>query len=447
MESAASVRTAVLWEIVEESLEEAEFLWARWERLLDAPDRDLEGIWFWAEERLAGALDGIVAGGGGVVEPLLVPALASDDAGRVSSAACALVRLGTSDALATLRKAVEGFVGPSLHAVVRGLGRVAPADLLAQLASLLRTGEPATRAAILELHRWRRIPVDAALLRGCLAFPEKDVRAAAFRAARYSPPHEVAALLDWGLRDDDPDVSAAAVETGVVLNVPSAGDRLSDLVHERGLGVPPPLLTLFALAGNPQARRILLSLLAEGPPNPGVLAAVAMLGQRSSVEALLATLAGAPPLQVKLVGDAICAITGARLHEEALLAEPRPPAEPPSFEAEDMSADLVPAPGDELPEPDPARLAAWWQKHERRFPEGPRFVSGQAATFATLLGGLSTAPMRRRHALALELAIRSGGTFIVETRGFVAEQRRQLSATPDLRSWPRSPLPGWAPLN
>jgi uncharacterized protein (TIGR02270 family) len=447
MESAASSRTPLLWDLVEESLEEAEFLWERWESMLDAPDRDLDGIWFWVEERLQGALDGVLVGGEAAIEPLLIPALASDSPGRVTAATCVLTRMATPTAIEAVTRAVEGFVGPPLDAVVRGLGRVASPELVARLGPLLDRGGPASRAAILTVHHWRRLPVEATLLRQCLSSPEKEVRAAALTVARHSPAPEVAALVEWGLRDDDQAVSAAAIETGLVINLPSASERLVDLVHELGNQVAPPLLTLFAFAGTDHALRVILGVLEDAPARADILAAVQVLGRRACIEALLAKLqAATEPLHAKLVGDAISGIAGVRLHEENLLKAPEAALEPPSFEADDLDADLVPPPGEELPEPDGTKLLGWWEKNQARFPEGPRFMRGSPATTAGLVAALATAPMRRRHPIALELAIRSGGALAFETRAFINEQRQQLAKVPDHAGWGRAPVPGWVRL-
>ena len=62
-----------LWDIVEESFEEAEFLWGRWECALDAHDRDLDGVSSWVEERLLGALEGVRVAGDAAIESIRSP--------------------------------------------------------------------------------------------------------------------------------------------------------------------------------------------------------------------------------------------------------------------------------------------------------------------------------------------------------------------------------------
>src|SRR5436190_11144567 len=50
-------------DLVEESLDEAAFLWGRWESELVSLTRSLDEVWTWTEDRLHGALDGVRAAG------------------------------------------------------------------------------------------------------------------------------------------------------------------------------------------------------------------------------------------------------------------------------------------------------------------------------------------------------------------------------------------------
>src|SRR4029077_11143676 len=55
-------------DLIEESFDEAAFLWRRWENELTSPTRNLDEVWSWTEERLHGALDGVRAAGAGLVD-------------------------------------------------------------------------------------------------------------------------------------------------------------------------------------------------------------------------------------------------------------------------------------------------------------------------------------------------------------------------------------------
>ena len=80
-------RTPVLWDLVEDSFEEAAFLWSSWQDGLSSHSRDLQALSFWTEERLQGCLEGVRLAGDAAFESLLAPALASDDRWKLVVAA------------------------------------------------------------------------------------------------------------------------------------------------------------------------------------------------------------------------------------------------------------------------------------------------------------------------------------------------------------------------
>ena len=55
-------------DLVDESFDEAAFLWRRWESELTSLTRNLDEIWSWTEDRLHGALDGVRVGGAAGLE-------------------------------------------------------------------------------------------------------------------------------------------------------------------------------------------------------------------------------------------------------------------------------------------------------------------------------------------------------------------------------------------
>ena len=69
---------AVRWDICEEHLDEAAFLWDRGERALNAPNYAIGEVAVGPEERLLAHLDGLVLGGQPVADKLLLPALGDD---------------------------------------------------------------------------------------------------------------------------------------------------------------------------------------------------------------------------------------------------------------------------------------------------------------------------------------------------------------------------------
>ena len=87
-----------------------------------------------------------------------------------------------------------------------------------------------------------------------------------------------------------------------------------------------------------------------------------------------------------------------------------------------------------------AAITAWWDKACGRFEKGKRYLMGQSFSGPVLLDALETHPMRRRHVLARELAIRIRGQHVISTRAFIPRQREGLakarSASISLRGLP-----------
>src|SRR5687767_2503153 len=69
----------VRWDVIEEHLEEAAFLWTQWETALDAPDFTLSEVADTIEARLLAHLDALEIGGPAVARRLLEPALRDPD--------------------------------------------------------------------------------------------------------------------------------------------------------------------------------------------------------------------------------------------------------------------------------------------------------------------------------------------------------------------------------
>ena len=80
----------VLWDVVEEHLDEASFLSEQWERALVSPDVILDGVADGPEERLLAHLDGLAIAGAKAGPRLLEPRFESEQPEEVFAAALAL---------------------------------------------------------------------------------------------------------------------------------------------------------------------------------------------------------------------------------------------------------------------------------------------------------------------------------------------------------------------
>ena len=444
VEMQPETRANIFWHLVEESLDEAEFLWTRWETFLDSPALSLAKVDFWVEQRLRGALDGVRVAGDAAIEPLLEPALASDTPGRIAAAAYVLASLATPRALTLLTRAIESFAGPSLDAVRRGAERCDNARVLPSLVPLLRTGSSQAQAAVLDIHVARGVDAGAAGVTALLASADPLVRAAALRAARFCPSISTEQLA-FALDAAEPEVAVAAIETSLWRGSADAWEVCLRSLTPSAAAVPyRSLAPVLAMSGSARAERRLYQLLDCEPLQRDLAFALSYSGRVEAAEACL-TLMRAKHV-VKLAADAFCFITGLDLGAMGLVApEPEPPTAPDSDE-DDLDANLVPSLDDALPMPRVEEVADWWRQHKPKLEPNARYVRGQFCDSRALRQTLAEGPARHRHELARELALRSRGTYRVATRALAHEQRRQLAHAAMLEPQSLTRIADWAPL-
>jgi uncharacterized protein (TIGR02270 family) len=415
-------------DLVEESFDEAAFLWRRWEDLLGTHAQDLAGVSFWAEERLLGSMEGVAVAGEAAFETAIAPALASDERWRLTVAGyvaatsgpgpareafLAMIGAAHGDRLAALRRVVEVAAAPE-------------SDLLGEVERRLLRGGADQRAALSTIRSFHHLPPGREI-EGLLVDAAPERRAIALRAARFLPAERATAAVEDALGDADPIALQAAVESGVVLGSRAAWARCLELARKRGPGAGPALLLAALLAPLRDPPAALAAFGDEGLRRDALFAA-GFAGTLEAADACMDVMRAGDGGE-RLAAEAFCAITGLDLEAEDLL-EPAPPepAQPIPFEEDDLDADLVPRPDDLLPRARVDGVARWWASHRAQLTPGVRYLGGRPVGLAALQGVLERGPMRRRPAAALELAARTQGRYLVATRAFTAVQRRQMRA-------------------
>lgn len=408
------------WDIYETHLDEAAFRWGQWEKRLDAPDFTLEEV-AEQEEQLAAHVDGLVLGGEPVARRLLEPALVSEDAERVVAAALALLAGEEPPGPAAVLAALPVAEPPVLAALQRAFELAPSSGIPADLPSLLKKEEaaPELRALVLDtlgVHGMATAPL-------CLPFlsdPEPQVAAAALRAAGRARLPLEPAVLQRALDSDVPALRDAAIVAGLLSGHRGAWATCQAVAESGKPEARLPLL-LLGLGGDERDVKRLVALLSTEALRPHALWALGFSGRVAAADACVELLRQKPV--AALAGEAFGAITGLRIEGDFAETAEAPEAEEPTpLESEDLDADLTPKPEDALPRPHAERVMAWWREARPRMDAKQRLLAGQPFTPQGLLDALVSAPMRRRHALALELALRSRGALVVPTRAFVAGQ-------------------------
>lgn len=412
-----------LMDVLEEHLDEAAFLWLQWERSLVAPTfvlNEVAGL----EERLLAHVDGLVLGGASATENLLIPALeAHEDVERITAAAYTLLGSENPSGAEAVRTALESAPPEALPAFQRALELKGYEALPSWFSTLLKQDEPLELALALEVFASHGVDPGPALP-DLLRHEEPQVAAAALRAAaRLRAPLE-RQVLQAGLTSPVSALRDSAITAGLQKGHRSAWTACQAAVDSRANGLRLPALVL-ALSGDAREVERLKRLLEEPRHRPDALWALGFSGQPAAAELCLQWMED--DAVSHLAAEAFCAITGLNL--EGRLAAPHVEEEPlPPLEEEALDVALTPKPEDDLPRPVAAEVLAWWKESRKNFELDRRYLHGRPFGTEALLESLMTAPMRRRHALALDLALRSRGELRVPTRAFTPYQRKALEA-------------------
>jgi uncharacterized protein (TIGR02270 family) len=408
--------------LIDESFEEAAFLWSRWEADLSSISRNLDEVWTWTEDRLGGALDGVALASNAILERLSSAALADGNLHGLSVCGHVLATAAAPNARALLGQLLSASSGNKLRALMRGI-EVAPLDgSFAPITKLLSRHSPEHAAALADLKAFRRAELGAELT---MAFESSsvDLQIKALRAARQLPTQYAAAWVDAGLKHIDAGVNLAAIETGIRQRIPNAWSaaiaRLGKPRRESAA-----LLSAVAMLGGDAEHQLVFAALAEAPVRRAAIWALGNIGTRDAAAYCIAALKH--PELARSAGEAYCAISGADLARDRLtMAEPD--EESPPFEADNLDANLVPTADEQWPLPNPDALRQHWNEQQSRFQSGVRYVRGQPTSLEVLMRAMETAPMLRRPDYSFELYVRSEGKYDVESRTTRAVQRGMMA--------------------
>lgn len=282
-------------------------------------------------------------------------------------------------------------------------------------------------ATRLEMLADRGIPTGDWLLHMLGSTDVRVVRAAA-RLARHSAVSSVLDAVGRLADSSDARVRQTVLSTALIHGLSGAWE----VVSYASLQAPeePELVRRSALAwiaqfGNESAVAALTGDLGARGSRADRVWALGLSGWPAAVDQCVALLDD--PKVCRLAAEAICAITGlSRDMEGAWRVKPVRDDELPELDEEDLDADLVPTAEDKLPWPEPGVIAQWWAARRATFHPQTRYLGGRPMDGACVLDALASAPLRRRHALAFELAVRSGGAAWLDTRASTARQRAQL---------------------
>ncbi|WP_163997745.1 TIGR02270 family protein [Pyxidicoccus caerfyrddinensis] len=408
--------------IYEEHLNEACFLWWRWEGALRSERHDMRAV-VALEGRLLAHLDGLVVGGEPVIQEFVKPVLEVPETREHLSVAAFVWLAGSgqdavSEVFQMWRSAPEGLES----AYQRALELCGRPGLEKALLAGAVDGDGEWNARVLEVLAFRgAIPND--FWGPQLLNADARAQVAVLRALRPPPGKLLEDVLRRLLAHEEPEIRLAAMEAGLVAGSHAAWDACRQEVRRRGEALRGALV-LLALCGDEKDVVGILPLLGEVAWREGALWALGFSGRMLAADSCLEMMRQ-PARVARLAGEAFSSITGLALDGGYALATPDEDALPP-LEEEDLDADLVPKPEDGLPVPAPEATARWWSQARKGFSTRGRWLRGQPANGGALLDVLEHGAMRRRRTHALELALRSKGALHLQARAFSDRQRREL---------------------
>lgn len=416
--------TEPFWDLVEESLDEAAFLWKRWEADLTSPTRNLNEVGLWTEDRLQGALDGVRVAGDGVVR-LIQSAIEGNDPAQLAVCAHLLAGRCPAEACRQLGEVVREATGLRLWSMIRGIEAAELDASFAPVTAILSSSGPEHLAALWRLKAFRRSSPGTEIA-AAFASGEPLTQVEALRVLRHVRDDSAGKYVAAGLKSDSLAVRKAAIECGVRQRQASAWEVARRLAYERD-PESGPFLSLLACVGSPDDAQLVIGALREPALQRSGLFALGYLGTPEAVEICLAAMRN--PKLARGAGEAYCAITGVDLQREGLVAaDAEEGGPPPDLDADPLDSNLVPTPDQLWPLPDEKRIRGHWEAAKSRYVQGVRHLRGKPVDLDALVAAVESGPMLRRPDLITELTIRSGGRYDVEPRAFVPVQRRMMLA-------------------
>jgi len=427
----------IAWDIEAEHLDEAEYLLDAREAWLDAPDHDLAELEAGPEARMLGHLDALVVGGPLVAERILLATIEDpeQDMLKIAAATLALLESAPAEVWSRALAQLDGESDTQRAGLVLGLQRTRRGEVEAMLVEGLRGATGPGVAARLEALAGRGARPGAWLHAYLLDAGEIEVARAAATLVRFGPTPELLSALVPLAQVDDAELQRRTLESALCGGIPGAWALAN---HWAFAAIESPFrrdaLTWIALLGNAAAHDELLAGLDDPSRRAATLWALGFTGRVAAVDACMELLADAE--FGPLAGEVACAVAGLPRDDErfwrAGVADDPEVALPP-LEHDDLDAELVPSSDAMLPVPEPTAIRAWWQERRAQLDASRRYLGGRPLSSAALVTALEQAPLRRRHVLALALALRSAAS-IIDTRAPCRTQREQLAGLAGLGS-------------
>jgi uncharacterized protein (TIGR02270 family) len=417
----------IIVEIVTQHAEEASFLWILRDGAGSAPHFNLKDL-ATLDGRVEAHLDGLrIAGDPGW--EICQEVLGLMDAGEVF--ACAVLAFESASDTRMQEVLKKGAAEPMLaRGLVSALGWLRYEKAQHHIRSLIATEVAELRRVGIAAAAIHRQDPGSALV-SAVSSPDPLLKARALRAVGELGLKSFLPELRKHLQDQDGTCRFSAAWSTALLSADSDALAVLRSVAESSLPAPDPKVTqpyreralqVAIRRMDPPSANAWQNSLAQGARQVRLAIVVAgAFGDPASIPWLIGHM-NAPEV-ARVAGEAFNMITGVDIANQHLGGKQPEGFEPgPTENPEDENVEMDP--DENLPWPDPALIAKWWNAHQGEFQKGTRHLLGKPITRDWLQQVLRIGRQRQRAAAALELAIRQPGQplFNIAAPGF----RQQL---------------------
>ncbi len=411
-----TAESLILWDVVEEHLDEAEFLYEQWETSSNSAIYTLEELVSGPEERLEAHLDGLRVAGPPVLPRLIAPVVEEEYAeyARVVVALLTLLSVGERPANFQTVLSILNNGGPQQRkAAYQALLLSEQADVAGILASELKASHPDA----LRLLGFRGHDPGFGCVRDFYKSNDPQRLAAALDVTGLFGYVEARPLVESLLKESQlpEDLELRVIRTAAVLGSPVWSRRCYEAVDEMP-SVSGELMLLLSCNEERCFQSELIKLLDTSVHT--ALWTLGFVGTVEVVEAILPFIESEDYKIARLAGEAFRAITGLDADDDAFHRDPEEPTAEqtlPEFEDDDLDADLGEDPTDELPLPQASKYMDYWSQNRANFETGVRYIGGERQGLNSLTDHIDRVSTRRRHHIAFQVRVLSHGSVIVPT--------------------------------
>lgn len=401
----------ILWDVIEEHLDEAAFLSTQWDQALVSPLYKLEEVRDRVEERLLAHVDGLVTAGTLAKERLLRPALWEGSDGVAFAAAMALLSDSSLEAEAAVIDALNTASVPQAKEVQRALELCPSGRRQATLLRFLSRQPPRVRAAAAKVLGFQKVDLGPALL-GLFDPENEELFQAGLYCLRYRPRPDGEFAIRHALTAASDSLMTAGLLAGAVAGLREVLQVSRACIRNQHPATPTAAL-LLGFLGSEVDSKLLCQVASASPHAAAVIFALGLGGTRDAADACVEWLS--TPALAWEASEAFLAITGADSNKEGLVQTARADPEPDS-DAEDQEEDISLSPAGTLLDAD--AVEKWWQKRRGQYTLSDRYYWGRPLDRhdeGEWRAVLKRATMRQRHPLALAMTVSTASRALPQT--------------------------------